>query len=516
MVEKNSNKPVPHEKGKKNFSLSFFSYVLLKMFSQLGDAQESKGNGKSMDDHYKAAISSKTATAEQKAMALRLMEGSTIKERAISMMDYLGLPRYNSFKTTVAKALNLSVEEIKRHVNPPTGRYYTNITKLTGGRVFELDQNVDRVVPYIKEMHDSGEVEEEDKPMISDFYRNTHSLNIIIGEDGHILIEMIHGKHSGLAYGKRSPEMIVRKAVQNNYFNKFDWENRGISLNNEEFVALTFGQLPEKLKNSFESIEDFHDALVPEFGKISLSTAEKKKMVKNQVPKKMKKYFKNFENFCEAFDWTIEEEVLSKPEIEQLKVGELPASLEHVFPSVKAFLEYAIARNTELDLSKNETKQLIKGELAEPRATEIYKSLSWENRSIDFNEEDLNCILNGELSERWSKIFGSLENFYEAFDSAANFSINFVLTDEELAKWQQLVFRILRKIPKDTFRSKPDLGNEKYNETYAERIHAPGYYEVIVSEAEIPDENDEPVTRTIIKFLDYRKVDNYGFKKKRN
>ena len=514
MVEKNSNKAVPHEEGKKNFSLSFFSYVLVKMFTQLGENQEAKGNGKSMDDHYKAVLSSKTATAEQKARARILMEGSTIKEQAIKMMDYLGLPRYNSFKTTVAKALNLSVEEIKKHVNPPTGRYYTNITKLTGGRVFELDQEVDRVVPYIKEMHDSGEVEEEDKPMISDFYRNTHSLNIIIGEDGHILVEMIHGKHSGLAYGKRSPEMIVRKSVQNNFFSKFDWENRGIILNNEEFVALTFGQLPEKLKNSFESIEDFYDVLVPEFGKISLSKSENKKMVKNQVPKKMKKYFRNFEDFCEAFDWKIETEMLGKSEIEQLKTGELPANLEHIFPSVKAFLEYAIARNTELDLSKSEVKQLIKGELTEPRATEIYESLSWEKRTIDFSEEDLNCILKGELSEKWSKIFGSLDNFYKAFDSAASFSINFLLTDEELAKWQQLVFRILRKIPKDTFRSKPDLGNKEYNETYAERIHAPGYYEVIVSESEIPDDNDELVTRTIIKFLDYRKVDNYGFKRK--
>lgn len=516
MVERRSKQSSPCEEEKQNSSLSFFSLVLAKMLSQFKEVNKPKSNGKSMDDHYQAVLNSRTATQEQKAKALELMEGPTIKEKAIRMMDYLGLPRYSSFKTTVAKALNLSAEEIKERVNSPSGRYYTNITKQRGGRVFELDQDINRVVPYIKEMYDFGEVEKEDEPIVNDFLINRESLNVIIGKDGHVYIEMIHGKHTGIAYGRRSPEMIVRKSIKNDSFSKFNWENRGISLNDEEFVALSCGHLPDKLSDSFDSTDHLHELMNPEWGKIYLSKSEKKRVIHDKVPRKMKKYFETFEDFCAVFDWIIKEETLSKLEIEQIRGGELPDRLKGIFPSIKSFLDYALERNSDLVPSKKEIRRLIKGELPEEVASEIYSSLSWENRTINLSKEDVSHMLKGELPVRLLEVFGSLHNFYMALDKNTGFSTNLLLTDEELANWQQLVFRILRRIPKDNFRSEPELGSEKYNEIYAERTYAPGYYEVIVSEVEEVNEKGETVTRTIIKFLDRRDVDNYGFRNKEN
>jgi hypothetical protein len=487
MVERHSKQLRSCEEGKQSPSLSFFSLVLSKMLAKFEEAKKAKGNGRSMDDHYKAVLGSKTATHEQKEKALDLLEGPTIKDQAREMMDYLDLPRYDSFKTTVAEALKFSVEDIKKRLDPPTGRYYTNITKLTGGRVFELDQAVERVGAYIKEMSDSGEVELDDEPTINGFYRNRESLNLIIGEDGNIYIEMIHGKHTGIAYGKRSPEMIVRKSVDNASISKFRWENRGLFLNAEELMTLSLGCLPEKLKNSFESVDHLNETLSPKEGKVFLSKTERKRFVKKKVPVKMKKYFKTFEDYVAAFDWEVKEEALTKSEIKQIKAGELPSRFKGVFPSVKKLLEYFVEESEDLNLAK------------------------WESKSINFSAEDLEYILRGELPEKWLKIFGSLENFYKAFDEQAMFSTNLTLTDEELSKWQQLVFRILRRIPKDFARSIPDLGDEQYNEIYAERIHVPGYYEVIVSEAEEVGEDGRLVKKDIIKFLDRRDVDNYGF-----
>ena len=141
--------------------------------------EKNGGDGRSMDHHYGDVFKSKLSK-ELKAKARTKLEGPNIKDIARKKMDEMGLPRYKFEKMSVGEALSLSVDKLLAKVNPETGKYYTNITTKQG-RIFELEQTAERVIQYVREMYEAGEVSLDDKVTISEYWDNTYSLNLILG-----------------------------------------------------------------------------------------------------------------------------------------------------------------------------------------------------------------------------------------------------------------------------------------------------------------------------------------------
>ena len=451
--------------------------------------EKNGGDGRSMDHHYGDVFKS-GLSKELKAKARAKLEGPNIKDISRRKMDAMGLPRYEFVKMSVEEALFLSVAELLTKVNPETGKYYTNISTKEG-RIFELEQSAERVIEYVREMYESGEVGLDDSVTISEYWDNTYSLNLILGENGSISVEMIHGKHSDLAYSKVAPELIVKKNQEDSFINKFYWRNKGITLKDKDFRDLSRGIVPKRFIDYFDSIEDFKKAFVWQEAIKTFSREENQSLMNAEVPEKLKDYFSSVEDLHTSFDIQVQPRKLSKESLDKIKNAEFPTELDRFFSSLEEFLTYLRLKGLEMD------------------------TFSWEALTIKFSQEDLELLSKGELPEKWLSIFGSMENFNEAFDVKKFDSLSMILSESELSHWRNLIFKILRKIPR-TETPNPDPRAFEENDDY---LPNQGYYEIIISGYEDDYEDHEgnirPTIKYMIKFLDYRDVKNYGYRDNR-
>ena len=447
------------------------------------------GDGRSMDHHYSDVFRS-NLPKEMKAKARAKLEGPNIKDISRKKMDAMGLPRYKFEKMSVEEVLSLSVDELLTKVDPETGKYYTNISTKEG-RIFELEQSAERVIEYVKEMYEAGEVRFDNKVTISEYWDNTYSLNLILGENGSISVEMIHGKHSDLAYSKVAPELIVKKNREDSFINKFYWHNKGINLTDKDFRDLLKGTVPERFVGYFDSIEDFKKAFVWQEASKFFSREENQSLMKGELPEKLKTYFSSVEDLYANFDIQVQPRKLTRESLDKIRNAEFPTELDKMFSSLDEFLAYLKLKDLEIDI------------------------FSWEALTIKFSQEDLELLSKGELPEKWLSIFGSMENFNEAFDIRQFDSLSMVLSEAELSHWRSLIFKILRNIPKTEIIN-PDPRAFEENDDY---LPNPGYYEIIISEYqdEYVDQegNTHVFDKYMVKFLDYRDVQNYGYRDNR-
>lgn len=168
-------------------------------------------SGSSMPHWGNQSRSSAFLNYEQRLAANQIDESPKDKATGLSFLEQHNLPRYQKVSFSLMNFLNNPDSQINLLPKPVTGKYYTSIVdEKTGKRIFKLNQSRRQILPFIQAKLKSEEISKESTMTLSEYWPNLYGGNIIIGEDGQVVIELVKGKHAKLAKGLGGQILVAR------------------------------------------------------------------------------------------------------------------------------------------------------------------------------------------------------------------------------------------------------------------------------------------------------------------
>ena len=139
-------------------------------------------------------------------LADQLDEDRLIGFRAI---EGLGLPRFRQETMIFSEFLRNPQEYLDRIGSQ---KFYVNLPPRKEGlkRYRQIDLSRDEVLPFIQE-HVSASQSCDYTMVLFEFYENQYSGNIVIDDNGGLVVEMVKGSHAPLVSGEKTPEFFIRR-----------------------------------------------------------------------------------------------------------------------------------------------------------------------------------------------------------------------------------------------------------------------------------------------------------------
>lgn len=151
-----------------------------------------------------------TGEAQAKKFAQGLVEDARVKKAGLKFLEDNNLPRYSKISVGLAEFIQNS-EEIFTQFPSTTGFYYSSIVDLkTGARVFGLEQTPEQVKKFIADKLANQEISINSELTLSEYWRNYYGGNLLINNEGKVLIELVEGKHAKLNKGQGQVLMTVK------------------------------------------------------------------------------------------------------------------------------------------------------------------------------------------------------------------------------------------------------------------------------------------------------------------
>lgn len=124
-------------------------------------------------------------------------------------MEKLHLPHFKQETIALAEFL---CDPQKYFGKIGSQKFYVNLSprKELLTRYRQIDLSQEEVVPFVQEHVPASQVENY-LMVLSEFYENQYSGNIVISPSGEIVIEMVKGSHAPLVSGEKTPEFFVRR-----------------------------------------------------------------------------------------------------------------------------------------------------------------------------------------------------------------------------------------------------------------------------------------------------------------
>lgn len=124
-------------------------------------------------------------------------------------MEKLRLPHYKQETIALAAFLHDPQEYLERIGSQ---KFYVNLLPRKGQliRYRQIDLSQEEVVPFVQEHVPASQVEHY-LIVLSEFYENQYSGNIVISPGGEIVVEMVKGSHAPLVSGAKTPEFFVHR-----------------------------------------------------------------------------------------------------------------------------------------------------------------------------------------------------------------------------------------------------------------------------------------------------------------
>jgi hypothetical protein len=139
-------------------------------------------------------------------LADQLDEDRLVGFRAI---EGLGLPRFRQETMILSEFLHNSQEYLDRIGSQ---KFYVNLPPRKEGltRYRQIDLSRDEVLPFIQE-HVPASRSCDYMIVLFEFYENQYGGNIVIDDNGGLVVEMVKGSHAPLVSGEKTPEFFIRR-----------------------------------------------------------------------------------------------------------------------------------------------------------------------------------------------------------------------------------------------------------------------------------------------------------------
>lgn len=150
-----------------------------------------------------------TSRSERASLALMYREDEGVKKFGLEILDKLGLPQWKHIALPLSEFLADPQKKFEEIRELGSDQYHVSLTSDIEGkrRLRKFPLSADQALSFIHEKVASGE---QDKFLLvlKEISRNVYGGNIIINDDGSILLETAPGEHLELVTGRITPTIF--------------------------------------------------------------------------------------------------------------------------------------------------------------------------------------------------------------------------------------------------------------------------------------------------------------------
>ncbi len=189
-----------------------------------------------------------------------LAESLAVRMKGLEKLKSLDLPRYKNLRVSLGEFLADPEKYFSLLANRGS-LFYPKILKADGNRVYKLGATKDEVLEFIeKRENDAFQARAEDTFILSEYFDNLYGGNLIINENGAVVVEVVRGLNCEIAHGRQAPLVV---GETNDFTGIMSYEKRpDYNSKNDSGLAWT--------EEEFQKVREAIAAMIISFPKTNL------------------------------------------------------------------------------------------------------------------------------------------------------------------------------------------------------------------------------------------------------